>query len=140
MRPRDAGGGEAKGAQDHERPTVRSAAREAISAVEVGDDAVERHGAEILAGARAQADRALLGLALADDEHVGHLAHLGVADAVAELLVAVVELGADARRAQPLVHRARVVDVLLADRQHARLHRAPARSGTRRRSARSGCR
>src|SRR6266545_7993992 len=58
---------------------------------QLGDDAIERHGASVPAGARAQADRPLFGLAATDDQHVGHLPHLGVSDAVAELLVAVVE-------------------------------------------------
>src|SRR5712692_10548664 len=47
---------------------------------ELGHDPVEGDGAAILAGARTQADRPLLGLAAADDQHVGHLPHLGVAD------------------------------------------------------------
>ena len=63
-----------------------------------------------------------LPLALAGHQHVGHLADLGVADPVAELLVAVVELGADPGGPQPLVHGAPVVGVLLADGQHPGLH------------------
>src|SRR6185369_4617706 len=83
----------------------------------VGQHAVDRHGAEIVARAVAETHGAVLGLAGAAHEHVGHLAHLRVADAIAELLVAVVELGANARAAQPAVHAAGVLDVLFADRQ-----------------------
>src|SRR5207249_6368579 len=68
---------------------------------ELGEDAVHRHRAEVLAGAATQARRAVLGFALSDHQHVGHLPELGVADAIAELLVAVVQLGAHARGAQP---------------------------------------
>src|SRR6185436_20525166 len=54
---------------------------------ELGDDLIERLGAKILAGAAAQAHRALLGFAAADHQHVGDLAHLRVTDLVPELLV-----------------------------------------------------
>src|SRR5687767_6102804 len=50
---------------------------------EVGDDAVERLRAEVVPRAGTETDGALLALALADDEHVGDLPHLRVADAVA---------------------------------------------------------
>src|SRR5438046_3059586 len=60
----------------------------------------------VVAAAVAQAHGAGLRLAGAADEHVGYLAQLRLADAVAELLVAVVELAAHARGPQPLVHRA----------------------------------
>src|SRR5215813_3714368 len=84
---------------------------------EIGHDLVERHRAEILAGAAAQAHRPLLGLATADHQHVGDLAHLRVADLVAELLVAIVQLDPDVGDAQTLVHRSRVVAELLRHRQ-----------------------
>src|SRR5882724_11562923 len=90
---------------------------------EVGKHTVERNGAEIVAAAVAEAHGAVFRFAGADDEHVRHLPDLCVTDAVAELLVTVVELGAEARGAQTRVHRAGVVDVLLADRQHPRLNR-----------------
>src|SRR5262245_57405082 len=112
------------------RPTGRSRAAHGETGLargdlagEIGEDAVDGHSAEIIARAVAEAHGPVLGLPRADHQHVGHLAHLRVADAVAELLVAVVELGAQARGPQPPVHRACVLDVLLADREHARLHR-----------------
>src|SRR5207249_4155602 len=87
--------------------STRSSSRGDL-AREVGDDAVECNGAEVLARPVAQADRAAGALALADDEHVGDLVHLSLADPVAELLVAVVELGAEPGPAQALPHRPRV--------------------------------
>src|SRR6059036_1863966 len=77
---------------------------------EVGEDAIDRHGAEVVPGAVAEAHGAVLGLARGDHQHVRHLADLRVADPIAELLVAVVELGAQARAAQARVHRAGVLD------------------------------
>jgi hypothetical protein len=47
----------------------------------------------------AQADGACLALLLADDHHVRDLPHLRLADPIAELFVAVVELGPEARGA-----------------------------------------
>src|ERR671919_993656 len=121
------------------RETARAGSRAAHGEVgragddlgrEVADDPVEREGASVLAAARAQAHGALLGLAAADDEHVGHLAHLRVADLVAELLVAVVQLGAHPGGSQALVDRPRIAEELLGDRQHAGLHgRQPGREG-----------
>src|SRR5262245_37734306 len=97
---------------------------------EVGEQAVHRDVLELLARAVPQADRTRRPLALARDDHVGHLAHLGVPDAIAELLVAIVELGPHAGRPEPLVHSAGVVEVLLADRQDAGLDgRQPGREG-----------
>src|SRR6266436_7435435 len=91
---------------------------------ELGHDALHRHRAHVLARPSAQARGAALGLPLPHDQHVGDLANLGVADAIAQLLVAVVELGADARGPQRREHLATVLAVLLADREHPRLHRA----------------
>src|SRR5207245_10371167 len=94
----------------------------------IGEHGIERHGAGVVARAVAEAHGATFRFTSADDEHVRDLPDLRVTDAVAELLVAVVELGADARGAQTRVHRARVLDVLLADRQHTSLNRrAPPR-------------
>ena len=62
---------------------------------EVAYHAVEQDGTDVFAGARAQAHGAGRAFPLADDEHVGHLAHLGIADTIPELLVAVIEVGAD---------------------------------------------
>src|SRR5512144_1945640 len=90
---------------------------------ELGHDVLHRHRAQVLARPSAQARGAALGLPLPHDQHVGHLAELGVANAVAQLLVAVVELGADPRGPQRREHLAAVLAVLLADRQHPRLNR-----------------
>src|SRR6266404_7062551 len=95
---------------------------------ELGHDALHRHRAQVLARPSAQARGAALGLPLPHDQHVGHLADLGVADAIAQLLVAVVELGADPRGPQRREHLAAVLAVLLADRQNPRLNgRQPCR-------------
>src|SRR3984893_18058143 len=94
---------------------------------ELGHDALHRHRAQVLARPSAQARGAALGLPLPHDQHVGHLAELGLADAIAQLLVAVVELGADARGPQRGEHLATVLAVLLADREHPRLHRGEPR-------------
>src|SRR5262245_49757354 len=94
---------------------------------ELADDALHRHRAQVLAPAAAQARGARQGLALAHHQRVRHLADLGIADAVAELLVAVVQLGADPRGAERREHLAAVLGVLLADRQDARLHRGEPR-------------
>src|SRR4030095_2161499 len=58
---------------------------------EVGEDAIDWHGAEVVPSAVAEAHGAVLGLARADHQHVRHLANLRVADPVGELLVAGVE-------------------------------------------------
>ena len=50
-----------------------------------------------LVGAVADGDVAVLGLFLADDQHVGHaIDAAGLADLVADLLVAIIDLGAHA--------------------------------------------
>ena len=61
---------------------------------------VYAHGAEIHAGTRADGHGLVLHVAVADDEHIRDLLHLGLADLVADLLAAVVRLGTDARVAQ----------------------------------------
>ena len=59
-------------------------------------------------------DRALLGLAVADDEHVGHLAQLGLADLAPDGLRALVELGPQARCVQLGEHLAPGLHVAVA--------------------------
>src|SRR5712692_9062319 len=117
-------------AWEWERPAARSRAAhgEALRARadlarEVGQHPVERDRAEVLARPMPETDGPVLALALADHEHVRDLPELRLADPVTELLVAVVELGPHVRGAQLRVHRARVLGVLLTDRQHARLDR-----------------
>ncbi len=67
--------------------------------------------------------RALGRLALADDEHVGDLAQLGVADLAPDRLGAVVELAAQAgRRQRSRTARGRLV-LAVGDRQDDRLDR-----------------
>src|SRR5438445_12212084 len=88
---------------------------------EVREHAVEGDGPEVLPAPVPEADGPVLALPLADDEHVRDLPDLRLADPVAELLIAVVELRARARGAEPLPHGRPVRGVLLAHRQHARL-------------------
>src|SRR5881396_1828670 len=98
----------------------------------VGEDAVEGDDPEVVPAPVPKADRPVLALPLADDEHVRDLPDLRLADPVAELLVALVELGAHPRRAELLPDGPPVPGVLLAHRQHARLHRRePCREGAR---------
>src|SRR3989440_5788259 len=89
---------------------------------EVGQDAVEGDGPEVLPATVPEADGPVLALPLADDEHVRDLPDLRLADPVAELLIAVVELRSHARGAELLPDGPPVRGVLLAHRQHARLH------------------
>src|SRR4051812_3839931 len=77
--------------------TLRALARLARDALgELGD----RHRPRVAVAMLAHGDRARLRLAVADDEHVGHLAHLRVADLAPHRLGAVVDLGAHARGRQ----------------------------------------
>src|SRR5215831_14979333 len=89
---------------------------------EVVHDLVDGKHDRLIASPLAEARRSLLRLTLADHEHVRHLVHLRLANPIAELLVAVVEVGANPCRPQPRVHAFRVLAVFLADGQHARLH------------------
>ena len=85
--------------------------------------------------------RALLGLALADDEHHRHLRQRVLADLVVDLLVAEVELGAEARRRRAAGRTfARIVVGVGRDRRDHRPAPAPATAAGGRHSARSGCR
>src|SRR5438552_951957 len=90
---------------------------------EVGQDAVEGDGPEVLAAPVPEADGPVLALPLAHDEHVRDLPELRLADPVAELLVAVVELRPQARSAELLPDGPSVRGVFLAHRQDTRLHR-----------------
>src|SRR5438552_11399013 len=99
---------------------------------EVGQDAVEGDGPEVLAAPAPEADGPVLALPLADDERGRDLPALRLADPVAELLVAVVELRPQARRAELLPDGPSVRGVFLAHRQDTRLHRRePRRERTR---------
>src|SRR5256884_4586243 len=89
---------------------------------EVREHAVEGDGPEVLPAPVPEADGPVLALPLADDEHVRDLPDLRLADPVAELLIAVVELRPHARGAELLPDGPPVRGVLLAHRQHARLH------------------
>src|SRR2546426_12107302 len=87
---------------------------------EVGQDAVGGDGPEVLAAPVPEADGPVLALPLADDEHVRDLPELRLADPVAELLVAVVELRPQARSAELLPDGPSVRGVLLAHRSEER--------------------
>src|SRR5256885_1347625 len=71
-------------------------------------EAVDRHGAEILAAARAHRDRAGLHLLVAYDQQIRQLLHAMFADLVANLLVRHVRADAKSGGAQPFGHLARV--------------------------------
>ena len=68
-----------------------------------------------------QPENVRLAIAVDDDER--HLVELGVADPLAERVVAVVDLDAIALRCEAVVKRGRVLPVPLADWDHPRLHR-----------------
>src|SRR5687768_1035511 len=74
--------------------------------------------AQVLARAQAHGGGAGLLLARAHHQHVRDLLLLGLADLVAQLLVALVELDPDAGRGELVAHPAAVVEELLRDRQH----------------------
>src|ERR1044071_2704306 len=67
-------------------------------------EALDRYCALVLARAQPHGDRPLLLLAGSHHEHVRHLLELGLADAVAQLLVAVVELDPQARPGEGGLH------------------------------------
>src|SRR5205823_10676491 len=90
---------------------------------EIGEHAVEGDGPEVLPAPVPEADGPVLALPLADDEHVRDLPELRLADPVAELLVAVVELRPQARSAELLPDGPSVRGVFLAHRQDTRPHR-----------------
>lgn len=65
-------------------------------ATEALDDGLEGYGALVAFAADAEGDGASLGLAVADDEHVGDFSELGVADFGVHAFVAVVDFDAEA--------------------------------------------
>ena len=81
-----------------------------------------------------------LHLLIADDQHVGHLHQLRVANLGVHALAAQVGSSAHAGAFKVLGKLHRIVVVGVRDRDDPHLLRAPARPGTRRRSARSGSR
>ena len=81
------------------------------------------HRALLLDAALVHVDRAVGGLALADDEDVRNLLRLPVPDLVAELLVRRVGVDAETARAQTVAHVVRVVELVLGDRHDDGLHR-----------------
>ncbi len=91
---------------------------------EVGDELVEGARAQVALRAVAHGDGAGFGFLAADDQHVGNLFELGVADFRLQLFVAVVQMGAEARVLQFLRNLLRVVDEFSAHGQHRRLHRS----------------
>ena len=77
----------------------------AISSQRGRDELVDRPRALVAAGAAAHRHGALLDLAVADHEHVGHLLQLRLADLVADLLLPLVEFDPQPGRRQPVAHR-----------------------------------
>ena len=84
--------------------------------------AVERHRRDALAAALADGHR-LARLAVAPDDDVRHLLELGVADPLAERLVALVDVGAHACEVERADELGGSLAVRLRDREHAHLHR-----------------
>ena len=96
------------------------------------------HGAEVTGVAVAHGDRARLHFLVPHHEHVGDLLDLGLADLVAQLLVAVVQADADAERAAAASATSRAVFLVpLRHRDDHRLHGRQPDAGRPRRSARS---
>ena len=69
--------------------------------LENSGERIERHGAEVAVRAVARGDGAGFDVAVADDEHVGDLLHLRVADLLADLLAAGIDGHAAALRGDP---------------------------------------
>src|SRR5277367_1628049 len=84
--------------------------------LEVRDELLHGTRAEIALGAMPHADRARLGFSSSEDEHVGDFLQLGVANFRLQLLVAVVEMDAEAGVLQLLGDFIRVLRGLLAER------------------------
>ena len=84
---------------------------------------VKRHRLGLVGGTVAHGHDVVLGLFLADDEHVGHTVDLtGLANLVADRFGAVVDLHTDAHVAQAVVGGAGVVVRLLGDGKDLDLH------------------
>src|SRR5712692_4253907 len=118
--PDEAGGasaaGAAAGASGTEHP-LRLHLQQSIA------DRPDRHRAEIAFAPAAHGDGSGPGLAIAGDQHEGDLLELGVADLGADLLAAIVELGAQAGRPQIVAHGASVVAGAIGDRKDDGLDR-----------------
>src|ERR1700689_1408802 len=82
---------------------------------EVGDELVEWARAQVALRAVAHGDGTGLGFLAADDQHVGNLFELGVADFRLQLFVAVVQMRAEAGSFQFLRNLLRIVDEFSAD-------------------------
>src|SRR5689334_8316084 len=81
------------------------------------------HGPGVPLAMFANGDRARLGLAIPDDEHVGHLLELGVADLAPHRLGASVDLRAHGRRRQLADNALGRLVVAVGDREYERLDR-----------------
>ena len=91
----------------------------------------QRHRAEILAAAGADGDGACLHVAVADDQHEGNLLERGLADLLADLLVALVNLYAEALAVELGGGGLGVLDGAVGHGQDLDLHRGqPCGEGT----------
>src|SRR6266403_226084 len=96
------------------------------------DEFGEGLGAEVAFAAMADGDGAGFGFLGADDEHVGNLLHLRVADFCGQLFVAVVEMDAKIVALQSFGDVPGVIGDFFADRADFHLHgREPQREGAR---------
>ena len=84
---------------------------------------VDRPRALVAARARPHRHGAFRALAVADDQHVGHLLQLGLPDLISNLFLALVELDPQPGRRQLVPHRRGVGQVPVGNRQHDRLDR-----------------
>ena len=76
------------------------------------------HHADVALSAAAHGDGAVLHLLVAHDELIGHLLHFGVEDLPAQLLLAEVRRGAEARRVHLIGKRLRVLGGAVGDGKH----------------------
>src|SRR5439155_20447573 len=100
----------------------RASTRSSIATPQALAKLLQRLATDVSAAVLAHRHGALALLPLADHEHVGDLAQLGIADLARDRLAAVVELDAGPLRAQPPEHRRAVVVEAIGHRQHDRLH------------------
>src|SRR5262249_15427997 len=90
---------------------------------ETKGDLLDGHDGQLFTAADARRDLALRALTITDHQHIGYFFELRLADLVAELFVAGVDLDAQASRAKLGRHAGAVRLLPLGERQHARLHR-----------------
>ena len=68
--------------------------------LQLGGEVLQAHSAQILAGAGTDGDRLVFHIPVTHNDHIGHLLQSGLTDLLADLLVAVIHLHAEALAVQ----------------------------------------